>query len=117
MEDLTSLCNDLKCKEKDLFLFALKTMARTTTKAGVFISEHTNKERCTWKTRTANDVSKDTAKDAVIKKGRKNPSMHVSALSAGGCMSHASLQVFPSELQLPQSFLRSSALIRAEGKI
>lgn len=43
-------------------------------------------------------MAKNTAKDAVIKKGWKNPPMPVSALSAGVCMSHPSLQVFPSEL-------------------
>lgn len=46
-EDLTSLCNELKCKEKDLLLLTLKTMARTTAKAGAFISELINKGRCT----------------------------------------------------------------------
>lgn len=48
---------------------------------------------------------------------KKNPPVRVSALSAGGCMSHPNLQVFPSELWHPQSFLRASALIRAGGKI
>lgn len=118
MKDLTHLCRELECKEKDLPLLALWTAARTTTKAGAFVSEPINKGRCRWKTQTGN-VEKDTAKDAGNKKRKekKNPPVCVSALSAGGCMSHPNLQVFPSELWHPQSFLRASALIRARGKI
>lgn len=37
----------LKCKEKDLLQFTLKTMARTTAKAGAFISDLINKGRYT----------------------------------------------------------------------
>ena len=43
-EDLTCLCSELKCKEKYLLLFTLKTQARTTAKAGAFISELTSKK-------------------------------------------------------------------------
>lgn len=115
MKDLTGLCKQLECKEEDLPLLALRMAARTTIRAGAFISELINKGRCRWKTTTAN-MAKDTAKDAVSKKKRgkiKKSSrvcvssdcrwLCVSSKPAGVSLRTLAPAVFPKGLCLNQS--------------